>query len=125
MNLNRFILPFFLPFYCNGKEWKRVRTSGNSGNFQDGRTFLSKLPAFKTLVVFVILTFSNFPTLGPSFFSIVQTSRSRGQDLSGSARGVVVYSIPEKNSPKIPKIHPNIPKINGSIVYCIPEIQRK
>ena len=26
---------------------------------------------------------------------------------------------------KIPKIHPNIPKINGSIVYCIPEIQRK
>ena len=25
---------------------------------------------------------------------------------------------------KIPKFHPNISKINGSIVYCIPEIQR-
>ena len=35
----------------------------------------------------------------------------------------LVYT--RKKFAKIPKIYPNIPKINGSIVYCIPEIQRK
>ena len=37
---------------------------------------------------------------------------------SGSARGVVVYQYTRKRFAKIPKI-------NGSIVYCIPGIQRK
>ena len=53
-----------------------------------------------------------------------------GQEGGGGGGGGVQWytSIPEKNSPKypkIPKIHPNIPKINGSIVYCIPGVQRK
>ena len=36
--------------------------------------------------------------------------------------GVVVYQYTRKKFPKIAKIHPNIPKINESIVYCIPDI---
>ena len=38
---------------------------------------------------------------------------------AGPARGGSGIPVCQK------KIHPNIPKINGSIVYCIPEIQRK
>ena len=47
-------------------------------------------------------------------------------ELLGSARGggVVVYQYIQKNSPKypkIPKIHPNIPKINSKkMMYRIP-----
>ena len=41
-----------------------VRTSGNSGYFQDGRTFLSKLPAFKILLAFVVLTLFKLPDPG-------------------------------------------------------------
>ena len=52
------------------------------------------------------------------------------KDTSGLGRGkggggVVVYQYTWKKFAKIPKIHPNIPKINGTIVYYIPEIQRK
>ena len=40
----------------------------------------------------------------------------------GRPLGVVVYQYTLKKFAKIPKIHPDIPKINQSIVYCIPEI---
>ena len=49
--------------------------------------------------------------------------------LESGSRGVgllvVVYQYTRKKFAKIPEIHPSIPKINGNIVYCIPEIQRK
>ena len=44
----------------------------------------------------------------------------------GWPRGIVVYQYTKKKSqkyPKTPKIPPNIPKINQSIVYCTPEIR--
>ena len=44
------------------------------------------------------------------------------QVFQGRPRGVVVYQYTSKKFAKIPKIHPNIPKINVSIVlsnfYC-------
>ena len=43
----------------------------------------------------------------------------------GGGGGIPVYPKESPKYPKMPKIHLNIPNINGSIVYCIPEIQRK
>ena len=75
-NIERFILYLWLfHFFATGRCWKRVQTSGNSSwFFQDGGTFLSKLLTFKTLLAFVILTLLKLLSLGPAFFSVVQTS---------------------------------------------------
>ena len=68
---------------------------------------------------------SSTPTYA-NICTIVSTSE-REMTETGLARvdsGIPVY--PKKSSPKYPntpKIPPNIPKINQSIVYCIPELK--
>ena len=49
----------------------------------------------------------------------VRESKNIKQGRSGRGGGGSDIPVCQK------KIYPNIPNINGSIVYCIPEIQRK
>lgn len=57
------------------KSGKHVWTSGNSGYFQDGGALIHRLPAFKTVVAFVVVTLLKLPDPWASIFSIVQTSQ--------------------------------------------------
>ena len=65
INLKRFMLPLFI---ATGKRGKHLRTSGNYGYFQDGGTLVSKVPAFKTLVAFAVLTLFKLLDPGASIF---------------------------------------------------------
>ena len=65
----------FLHFIANGNRRKHVRTSGNSGYIQDHSRWrktpvlVSKLPAFKTLVTFVIFAKTSWPCR-PAFLAL-------------------------------------------------------
>ena len=82
----------FLHFIANGNRRKDVRTSGNSSYIQDHSRWrktpvlVSKLPAFKTLVAFVVLTSFKYP-LGVSIpgqtFMCSVILVPRAHDLSG------------------------------------------
>jgi len=68
MNLKNLSYLSFLQFIATGKRGKHARTPGNSGYFQDGGTLISKLPAFKTLVAFIVLMLFKLPDPRASIF---------------------------------------------------------
>lgn len=73
-NIKIYLIPLALPFFCYGKMLKVCSNFWEFWFFQEGGTFLSKLLTFKALLAFVILTSLKLLSLGPAFFSIVQTS---------------------------------------------------
>ena len=76
-----------------------------AGYFQDGRTFVSKLPTFKTLFAFVVLT-------------LFKTSRSRGQHLCSK-----FAKIPHLGCPRMFKVPTSShgPPLGHNIDSCISE----
>ena len=66
-----------------------------SSNLQDGGTFVSKLPTFKTLFAFVVLTLFKLPDPGTSIYvqSLLKFPTWSGQGRSKSPRRPVVPSL--------------------------------